>query len=161
MCSAHCAHHQEFESPGYIQDWPKGSDNEKFEDKSASYQRSELGHRVGKPVVFECAVESFQNILQLVVIMFDGELIHVSVVAVHLEERVDTPHEIVAERAKKPALPIDQHRLHTFAVEVLEVFVVPKVESDLSEHEIVGLGVAVAQRVQIPHSRLVEHLSRS
>ena len=93
--------------------------------------------------------------------MFDGKLIHVSVVAVHLEERVDTPHEIVAERAKKPALPIDQHRLHAFAVEVLEVFVVPKVESDLSEHEIVGLGVAVAQRVQIPHSRLVEHLSRS
>ena len=138
------AHHQEFESPGYIQDWPKGGDNEKFQDKSASYERSELGHCVRKPVVFESAVERFQNILQLVVIMFNGKLIHVSVVPVDLEEWVDTPHEIVAERTKKSSLPIDQHCLHTFAVEVLEVFVVAKVEGDLSEHEIVGLRITVA-----------------
>ena len=146
------------ESPGYIQDWPKGSDNEKFEDKSASYQRSELCHCVREPVVFECAVESLQNILQLVVVMFDCKLVHVSVMAVDLKEREDTPHEVVAERPKKSSLPINQHCLHTFAVKILEVFIVPKIEGDLSEHEIVWLGIAVAQRVQISHSRLIKHL---
>ena len=90
--------------------------------------------------------------------MFDRKLVHVSVMTVDLKEREDTPHEVVAEGPKKSSLPINQHCLHTFAVEILEVFIVPKIEGDLSEHEIVWLGIAVAQCVQISHSRLIQHL---
>ena len=136
-----------FESPGYIQDWPKRSNNEKFQDESSSYERTEFCHCVRKTVVCECAVESLQNILQLVVVMLDCKLIYVSVMSVDLKEGEDTPHEVVAERPKESSLPIDQHRLHPFAVQVLEVFVIPKVKSDLSEHEVVWFGIAVAQRI--------------
>ena len=105
----------------------------------------------------QARVKRLQDVLQLGVVVLDGELVHVGVMAVYLEEGEDAPHQVVAQGAEEAALPVDQHRLHTFAVIVLELVLV-ELEGDLAEHEVVWLGVAVAEGGEVAHPGLLQHL---
>ena len=84
-------------SPGNVQDWPEGGDDEELKHKAAPHQRPELGQRLGQPEGCEGAAEGFQDILQLRVVVAEGELVELGIVAIDLEEGEETPHQVVAE----------------------------------------------------------------
>ena len=84
-------------SPGNVQDWPEGGDDEELKHKAASHQRPELCQRLGQPEGCKGAAEGFQDILQLRVVVAEGELIELGIVTVDLEEGEDTPHQVIAE----------------------------------------------------------------
>ena len=144
--------------PGDIQNWSECGDYQELQHEAPAEQGAELGHRLRQAVVRQARVKCLQDVLQLGVVVLDGELVHLGVMAVHLQEGEDAPHEVVTQRPKEAALPVDQHRLDTFAGIILELVLV-ELQGDLAEHEVVWLGVAVAERGEVAHPRLLQHLA--
>ena len=81
---------------------------------------------------------------------------------VDLQEGVETPHQVIADGAQEPALPVYQERLHPLTPEVLQFLVlhVAKVNVNLPEHEVVGFCVSVAQSIEVPDPRVIQNLNQ-